>query len=134
MLLPCVITLGCGSDKVVDEYEPTEWQGSIDESLSVKMQEKQDALIRLFTAIQEVGIANYKRDCPRITFRETFDEFFGDAVDFYRWNWDGAPEKDQFPVLLVLRKDDAEFTQVEHRRIYRVTKSGGVFRIRRVEQ
>lgn len=125
-----VVAIGCGQppDEV---YDIESWQGSIDETASPAVQAKQDALIRLFTAVQEVGIENVRQDHPDLRFGESFEEFFEEAVDLHRWDWDGPPQGDAFPVLLVLSKDEPGLPQVEKHRTYLVRKSGRSFTIRR---
>ena len=126
------ILIGCGQKEVVAPYEPEEYEGSIDTSLSKSVQNKQDAIIRLFTAIQEVGIDQTKVDCPDIEYSETFEEFFGEAADFYRWDWNGKPEGNKFPVRIVLRKDEPGLPEMEVTRTYAVTKTAKGFAVKRV--
>ncbi len=123
--------LGCGTGESQPAFEPTEWQGSVDSTLPKATQAKQDALIRLFAAIQDVGIERIQWDCPDIDFDESFADFFGETVDLYRWNWAGPPQGDHFPVRLSLRHDDAELTEETHDRTYTVTRRGRSFVIRR---
>ena len=138
--LACVATLlvagllipGCRRKAETPAYEPAEWQGVVDESLPKATQRGQAALIRLFAAIQEVGIENLEWDCPDVRFHESFDEFFEDAVDFHRWEWAGEPRGNNYPVRLTLRRDDADLTEVEHVRTYQVTRNGRLFLVRRV--
>ena len=93
---------------------------------------KQDALIRLFTAIQEVGIDQTRVDCPDVEFHETFEEFFGEAVDFYRWDWNGKPDGNKFPVRIILRKDEPGFPEVEVKRTYEIKKAGRGYSVKRL--
>lgn len=132
LTVACSLLVGCGQEVAVEPYEPEDFEGSVDPSLSKSVQRKQDAIIRLFTAIQEVGIDQTNIDCPDIEFRETFEEFFGDAADFYRWDWAEQPKGNAFPVRIILRKDEPGLPQVEVKRTYSVTNTANGFAIKRV--
>ena len=132
LLVAGLLISSCSRQTETPAYEPTEWQGVVDESLPEATQHGQEALIRLFAAIQEVGIENLEWDCPDVRFDESFDEFFEGAVDFHRWQWAGEPHENKFPVRLTLRRDDADLTKVEHLRTYQVTRNGRLFLVRRV--
>ena len=121
--------IGCGKAEVQEEFKIENFQGSIDETLAPSVQKKQDAIIRLFNAIQDVGIENYKWDCSDIQFKEDFKEFFGDAVSIERWEWAAAPDGDNVSVKLVLKNDDEEGSMVESIRVYSVKRQGGLYKI-----
>ena len=132
-LLMLILLSGCQrSDTSNYVYRIEQWQGSVDPRLPPGVQDKQDAIIRLFTAIQDVGIENVADEQPDILFKEEFDAFFEDTADFFRWEWNGPPEQDIFPVLLTLRKDEPGLPEVSKHRKYRVRNSGGKFLITRV--
>lgn len=130
-LAACVV--GCrGGDSPTEAYDPETWQGAIDTSLPDEMQRKQNAIIRLFTAIQEVGVEAVSEEDPNLRFEEKPREFFENGtVDLYRWDWDGPPKGDNFPVVLILRRDEPGFPEVEVHRTYTVRRSGKRYTIRR---
>ena len=132
-LLIGLLFMGCAKEPEQAFYI-VDWQGNVDETASPAVQAKQDALIRLFRAVQDVGVENISDDQPDLKFNESFAEFFEDAVDLHRWQWDGPPEGDTFPVLIVLSKDEPGLPQVEKRRRYVVRRSGRLFTIRRAPQ
>lgn len=123
-------TVGCSKTEVV-VYQEVNWQGTVDESLPKEVQAKQDALIRLFTAIQDYGFEFVTQGEADLQFDESFEQFFGETVDLFRWDWDGPPEGNDLPVVLVLRKDEPGLPEVEVHRTYTVRQSGKTFRITR---
>jgi hypothetical protein len=128
-----LLLTGCpGPDRVTEVYDPENWQGNVDPDASPDVQAKQNGMIRLFTAIQQVGVEHVSEEDPNIQFDEPFSEFFEEnTVDLFRWDWDGPPEGDRFPVVLILRKDEPGFPQVEKHRTYSVQRSGRKYTIRR---
>jgi hypothetical protein len=124
--------IGCQGEPEPKVYDPVNYQGAIDESLPRPMQDKQNALIRLFTAVQEVGVAHVSEEDPNLRFEESPEEFLeDDTVHLARWDWDGEPKGDEFPVVLVLCKDEPGLPEVEKRRTYVVKGSGKRFTISR---
>ena len=123
-------TVGCNKTEVV-VYQEVNWQGTVDESLPKEVQAKQDALIRLFTAIQDYSFEFLTQGEPNLQFDESFEQFFGETVDLFRWDWDGPPEGNDLSVVLILRKDEPGLPEVEVRRTYTVRQSGKTFRITR---
>jgi hypothetical protein len=100
----------------------------------MEVQAMQNAMIRLFTAVQQVGVEPVSEEDPNIVFQESSEEFFeDDTVELFRWDWDGPHEGNNFPVVLILRKDEPGFPEVEKHRTYSVTRSGSRFTIRRVK-
>jgi hypothetical protein len=130
-----LLLAGCpGSDSAPEVYDPVNWQGNVDPEAPDEVQQMQQALIRLFTAIQQVGVDHVTEEEPDIQFREPFSEFFeDDTVDLYRWDWDGPPNGNRFPVVLILRKDEPGFPEVEKRRAYAVSRSGRTYVVQRSE-
>lgn len=133
-LLALLLTACPGPDNTVEVYDPEDWQGNVDPDATPEVRAMQDAMIRLFTAIQQVGVDHVSEEDENIRFQESFAEFFEDGtVDLFRWDWDGPPEGNRFPVVLILRKDEPGFPQVEKHRTYSVTRSGADYTIRRSE-
>jgi len=123
---------GC-SRPVPDEiYEPENWQGEIDTSLPADTQAKQDAIIRLFSAIQQVGIERISWDCPDVRFSESFDEFFGNSIGIHRWEWDGVPIDNNLSVRIHFEQDDPTAPKTVEVRTYKVSRSGNGFVVKRV--
>lgn len=133
MAAVAALVMGCGrTERAPVVYDEEDWQGAVDPNLPPAMQAKQDAMIRFFAAIDEVGLENVSELERDIRFEESFQEFFEEAADVYRWDWDGPPEEDDvFPVLLILTKDEPGLPKVEKHRKYRIRRSGQTFVISR---
>jgi hypothetical protein len=127
-----VLLVGCRAEPEAEVYDPENYQGSIDPDLPLAMQDKQNAIIRLFTAIQDVGVDHISEEDPNIRFEETSAQFFeDDTIHLARWDWDGPPKDDEFHVVLVLCKDEPGLPEVEKHRTYVVRRSGKRFTIGR---
>lgn len=134
-ILVLLVLAGCSGAEQGEVFDPAEWQGQVDRSLPPDVQAKQDAVIRLFDAMITVGVEFefLNSEYADITFTESEQDFFEGAMDLFRWDWDGPPQGNDFPVQLTMRKDDpsarseSDLPLVEFRRVYTVTGSPGRF-------
>ena len=138
-VLGCIFTwliaigiTGCGHPPPEEIYEPENWQGEINTNLPAETQAQQDAIIRLFSAIQQVGIERIRWDCPDVRFSESFDEFFGSTVGIHRWEWTDEPVDDAFSVRIHFEQDNPTAPKIVEDRVYKVTRPGNGFSVKRV--
>ncbi len=133
LVLACCLS-GCGRSSPPPTYlEEEDRSAVVDTSLDASLQEKQEALLRLFAMIErgvpfdDMPIYESDIDC-----RETMEQFNGGHAAPYlqKWEWDGPPAGDDFPVVLHLDLED-EKTVEKVRRVYTVTKENGRFVIQR---
>lgn len=132
------LLLGCGSPPLPEPFDEAQIQGAIDESASAEIQEKQDALIRLFGMINRgVPFDDFDIYEDDLKFTESVEDFYKiadseTAMVLDRWDWNGPTDGLDFPVkmrLLVELSDKSVPKEVE--RIYQISISGQSYTIRR---
>ena len=136
-LLLCTILLvvvGCGETVVPPEeaFDPEQVAGAVDPDLPETLRAKQEAVSRLLVAIQAFEpIDFFGPDHPELMFRESSESFYDGTLTLAQWDFDGPPEGDDVPVVLIFDKDQSGSNRQEVRRVYRVTKLAGRFVIER---
>jgi hypothetical protein len=133
LLALSVVVAGC-TKPAQPAHDHVSLSGEVDASLPPDAQAKQQALQRLLESIQRGTAFEYLPEhVPQVAFSESRGEFFGDAIELYRWSFAGAPQGNEVPVKLVFRLDQPGFPQREETRAYAVTSSGGGFIVARAK-
>lgn len=138
-VLPVVVS--CSATPPPEPYDESEIHGAIDETASQEIQDKQDALIRLFDLIGNRGVPFddfdiYETD---LGFSEAEKDFYKitdseQAMVLDRWDWNGKTDGLDFPVKMTMLVELPEKdVPREITRIYQISVSGGFYTIARKE-
>jgi hypothetical protein len=127
-----LLASGCsgGGQEVV--YDPADYRPEVDTGAPLEVQEKQDAIIRAFSAIQEgLGWEELAERHQDVRLEEPAESFYAEGAMLHLFKWNGPPEGDDFPVRIVLNKNEPGLPTVELQRVYTVTKEESIFVIQR---
>lgn len=132
-LAVAVTVAGCsGGVDEDDVYDPADYRPVVDASAPPEVQEKQDAIIRAFSAIQEgLGWEELAETQPDIRLEEPAGSFYAEGALLHLFKWDGPPQGNDFPVGIVLKKNEPGLPEVELQRVYTVSKEDSTFVIQR---
>ena len=135
-----VIMLAVGCSPSAGESQPrgapAEFQGKVDSTLPKDLQAKQKVVSDLLANLQD-GYPIYKisKAVRGLQFDETEETFYEGARKLVRWGFNGAPQGDEVPVVLVFATIDAaresDQAQKKVERTYVVRGSSGQFTISR---
>lgn len=135
LMMFCVLAAcyGCGGDQAAQPvYDPTEYQGEVDTSLPPELQEKQEALKRVFDELQRrTGYDSLPDVLPDYRLTETRESFFGNTLALEKWDFNGRPSGNDVPVVVQLLEDTPEESLRKEERVYTVTGSMGKYVIQR---
>lgn len=133
-LVVALLLAGCSASDNGDVYDPADYRPEVNVDLPRNVQQKQDALIRAFGALQDgLGMEELHERHKDIRLEEAAEEFYAEGALLHLFQWIGPPNGDELPVRMVMKKDEPGLPEVEYQRVYTVTSEDAVFVIRRKE-
>jgi hypothetical protein len=107
----------------------------VDQSLPPEQRARQDALVRLFKALQSgTAVRHVKSYEPDLDFQESAEAFIEQGIQLRSWDWAGPPDQDKLRVHMEFLLDEPPGDKtVAYDRTYSVTRMGNRFVIRRAD-